>query len=122
MNTALAHNDYHDTGSQDPSFRGYWIANSHGFRVDALGGRIGIVEEVRDDDGEPLLVVRAGLLGRRVLLVPGAEVFKIIPRATRIWLRTPVPIAGTEPLHSAEHGPLPVRRLERKPFSSLRPA
>jgi hypothetical protein len=64
------------------------IPPSEGFRVDGPGGRIGIVEEVRDVRDEPLLAVRAGLLGRRVLLIPATEVFEIVPRAMRIWLRT----------------------------------
>ncbi len=109
MSTALGHHQDREKGSQETSRRRYWIAHSGGFRVDGPGGRIGIVEEVRDDDGEPLLAVRAGLLGRRLLLIPAAEVFEILPRATRIWLRTPVSIAGSEPLHTAE----PDRRPSR---------
>lgn len=78
--------------------RDYWIANCHGFRVDAGAGRIGVVEDVRTSEGdEPVLVVRAGLLGRRVLLIPGSEVAFVVPRAERIWLRSPVGVVGTEP-------------------------
>ena len=90
------------TNGLEPSARTYWLAHCEGFRVDGIGGRIGIVEEVRDADGEPLLAVRAGLLGRRVLLVPADAVFEIVPRAMRIWLRGPVTIAGSEPIPVVE--------------------
>ena len=88
----------------EPSARNYWLAHCEGFRVDGNAGRIGIVEEVRDGgaDGEPLLAVRAGLLGRRLLLVPAGAVFEIVPRAMRIWLRGPVTIAGSEPIRVVE--------------------
>jgi hypothetical protein len=32
-----------------------------------------------------------------VLLVPAAEVAFVVPRAQRLWLRSPVSIAGSEP-------------------------
>lgn len=43
----------------------YWLTHCHGFRVDGEAGRIGFVDDVLDDDGQPTLAVRAGLLGRR---------------------------------------------------------
>jgi hypothetical protein len=43
----------------------------------------------RSREGGCLLAIRTGLLGRRVLLVPTREVFEIVPRARRLWLRTP---------------------------------
>jgi hypothetical protein len=78
--------------------REYWLAHCEGFRVDAEGGRLGFVEAVHADAwrDEPLLVVRAGRLGRRLLHVPASEVAFIVPRAERIWLASPVRIAGSE--------------------------
>jgi len=76
----------------------YWLHHCEGFRVDGVEGRIGVVEEVRDESGDAQLAVRAGLLGRRVLLIPASEVVEIVPRAMRIWLRSPITVAATEPL------------------------
>ena len=45
---------------------------------------------------ETILAVRTGRLGRRLLLVPAVEAAYIVPRAERIWLRTPVTIIGSE--------------------------
>jgi hypothetical protein len=77
----------------------YWVDHCEGFRVDGLEGRIGLVEEVCDDPahGGHVLVVRAGLLGRRVLLIPTSEVANIAPSLMRLWLRSPATIAGSEP-------------------------
>jgi hypothetical protein len=81
-----------------PQFdRDYWLAHCEGFRVDADAGRLGFVEEVRTDGRNgPVLAVRAGLLGRRLLLVPTSEVAFLVPRAERIWLRSPVTLIATE--------------------------
>jgi len=83
-----------------PEFdRGYWLAHCEGYRVDGAGGRIGFVEEVRSNPGDaeaPLLAVRAGRLGRRVMIVPSESVQFIVPRARRIWLRSPVEIVSSE--------------------------
>ena len=79
--------------------RDYWLGHCEGYRVDGPGGRIGFVEEVREnraDPTAPLLAVRAGRLGRRVLIVPAGAVEFIVPRARRIWLRTPVEIVSSE--------------------------
>jgi hypothetical protein len=65
----------------------YWIAHCEGYRVDAAGGRIGFVEAVLGSSGQLVLAVRAGLLGRRVVLVSAAEVAYLVPRVQRIWLR-----------------------------------
>lgn len=77
-----------------PSFdRDYWLHHAQGFRVDAFDGRLGFVEEISTDSpGGVLLHVRAGLLGRRVLLVPASSVQFIVPRAQRLWLHSPVQI------------------------------
>jgi hypothetical protein len=83
-----------------PEFdRGYWLAHCEGYRVDGAEGRIGFVEEVRENPGDPrspVLAVRAGRLGRRVLIVPSEAVQFIVPRARRIWLRSPVEIVSSE--------------------------
>jgi hypothetical protein len=80
--------------------REYWFGHCEGYRVDTSDGRLGFVEEVRDradSGGGAKLVVRAGRLGRRLLVVPVDEVAFIIPRAERIWLRSPVRVVATEP-------------------------
>ena len=70
--------------------RRYWIEHCEGFRVDGLRGRIGVVEAVRrPKTGDPVLVIRAGVLGRRVVEISVSEIFEIVPRARRLWLRTP---------------------------------
>jgi hypothetical protein len=77
----------------------YWLQHCEGFRVDGSGGRIGIVEEVRTDPSDPgtvVLAVRAGLLGRRLLLFSASEVTHLVPQAQRLWLRTSASILGTE--------------------------
>lgn len=69
--------------------RDYWVSHSDGFRVDAAHGRVGFVEAVRSDPGEPgsvLLLIRAGTLGRRVIVARSADVWMIVPRAKRMWL------------------------------------
>lgn len=69
--------------------RDYWVCHSDGFRVDAAQGRVGFVEAVRSDPDEPgsvLLLIRAGTLGRRVLVARPVDVAMIVPRAKRMWL------------------------------------
>ena len=76
--------------------RGYWLAHCEGFRVEADEGTIGFVESVSTGpEGEPMLAVRAGVLGRRVLVIPAGSVAFIVPRAQRIWLHSPVRLLGT---------------------------
>lgn len=84
--------------------RDYWLSHCEGFRVDTAGGRLGFVEELRPGVGceGDVLAVRAGLLGRRIVLVPTAEVDFIVPRAERIWLHSPVTILGMEPAVTRE--------------------
>jgi hypothetical protein len=72
--------------------RGYWLGHCHGFVVSAPGGRIGVVEEIVY--GEPpsvptRLVVRAGLLGRRRLVIGVEQVAEVVPRETKIMLNGP---------------------------------
>jgi hypothetical protein len=84
----------------EPSFdRDYWVAHCEGYRVESAEGRIGFVEEVRDNPGDPatpLLAIRVGILGRRILIVPANEVHLIVPAAQQIWLRSPVSIAQSQ--------------------------
>lgn len=82
---------------QSSSFdRDYWVGHAEGFRVDASDGRLGFVEDVSTDaEGRVILHVRAGLLGRRVLLVPASSVEFVVPRAQRLWLHSPVQIAAS---------------------------
>jgi hypothetical protein len=89
----------HDIRTPMSFDRAYWLSHCEGFRVDTAGGRLGFVEELRagvDSHGD-MLAVRAGLLGRRLVLVPATEVDFIVPRAERIWLHSPVRIHGSEP-------------------------
>ena len=65
----------------------YWLCRCDGFRVDGPSGRIGIVADVRFRsrlDRPDELVVRGGLLGNRVTIVPVNEITKILPRHARI--------------------------------------
>jgi len=68
--------------------RDYWLSHCEGYRVEGDAGRVGFVEAVLDEAGRRMLAVRAGRLGRRLVLVPTEEVSFIVPRAERIWLRT----------------------------------
>ena len=113
----------HEDRRWETSARDYWLAHCEGFRVDGCGGgRIGFVEDVRDHGGQPLLAVRAGVLGRRVLLIPAREVFEIVPRSMRIWLRSRAYAHDTAPWPSSELAPNPTRRLARRPLSRARAA
>jgi hypothetical protein len=77
----------------------YWLRHSEGFRVDGPGGRIGYVEEVRvapDDPQDVQLAIRAGLLGRRLLLFSARDVSHVVPQAQRLWLGTTDSLLQTE--------------------------
>lgn len=76
--------------------RNYWLSHCDGFRVEAEGGRLGFVDHVESRwDGALVLAVRAGLLGRRLLLVAADDVDFIVPRAKRLWLHSPTRLLGT---------------------------
>ena len=69
--------------------RDYWLAHCEGYRAHGADGRLGLVEEVRlgENGRDPVaLVVRAWILGGRVLVVPVSDAAFIVPRAQRIWL------------------------------------
>jgi hypothetical protein len=78
--------------------RDYWLRHCEGYRVDGAEGRLGFVDSIRDEDeGVAILAVRAGRLGRRLLLVRARDVAFIVPRAKRIWLAAPTEIVASEP-------------------------
>jgi hypothetical protein len=77
-----------------PLEREYWLGHCDGFRVDGRRGRIGVVEEVRPaKGGDTLLVIRLGMLGLKSVAISTREVFEIVPRDRRLWLRTPVSVS-----------------------------
>jgi hypothetical protein len=69
--------------------RDYWLHRCEGFRVESPDGEIGTVRGVRFRSSlEPeLLEVRAGLFGRRSLLIPVEQVEQVIAKERRIILR-----------------------------------
>lgn len=80
-----------ELGGREPFDRDYWLSHCEGFRVDFVDGVHGFVEEVRhalDPDRAPVLAVRVGRLGRRVVLVPVDDVAFVVPRAEHIWVET----------------------------------
>lgn len=79
-------------GSQLPgsAASNYWLRRCEGFRVDSTNGRVGFVEEVRyasRSDCPDVIVVRAGIFGRLLLVVPVAEIAEIVPREELVVLR-----------------------------------
>jgi hypothetical protein len=71
-----------------PFDRDYWLEHCDGFRVDAPQGRLGFVEKVIEGEDGPLLKVRAGRLGHRILLVPAADAAFVVPRTERVHLHS----------------------------------
>jgi hypothetical protein len=54
-----------------------WLSGCEGYRVDAPGGRIGVIEAIRrdpDGGGPRAIVVRAGRLRNRRLVIPASEI------------------------------------------------
>jgi hypothetical protein len=102
--------------------REYWLSHCEGFHVSRSGRRLGFVDEVVEPyfGKGPVLAVRGGLLGRRVLFVLASEVFAIVPRDLRIWLTSAAPASDelslspglTDNLH-------PAARIERRPPSRV---
>ena len=86
----------------------YWLRRCRGFRVDSADGRIGTVENVRFDDppAEPqALVVRVGLIGKRLLIVPVSEIRAILPRQQLVVLPGSPRLLATE-AGTAAGGPI----------------
>jgi len=86
----------HDTAeklAQKLGRRFYWLGRCEGFRVDSPEGRFGLVEavmfRVRPDEPDAL-IVRSGMLGRKLVIVPLEDVDDVLPRRQRVVLsRTP---------------------------------
>lgn len=79
--------------------RSYWLCHSEGFRVDTPEGRLGLVEAVmfRVRPNQPdALIVRAGVLGRRLVIVPIETVADVLPRKERILLGRVPDLGGTD--------------------------
>jgi hypothetical protein len=70
--------------------RGYWLRRCEGFLVETPTKRIGRVAGIRygERSNEPaVLEVRAGLFGRRMLLISVDDISEIAPETTRIVLQ-----------------------------------
>jgi hypothetical protein len=68
---------------------GYWLRHCHGFRVESPRGRRGIVEDVlygAEHDHPSALVVRGGLFGQRLELIPIETVDSVEPRRKLLTL------------------------------------
>jgi len=83
-----------EEGSSDPRRsaygRGYWLRRCEGFVVETPTKRIGRVAGIRygERSNEPaVLEVRAGMFGRKALLISVDEIAEIAPEASRIVLR-----------------------------------
>jgi hypothetical protein len=80
-----------DTGDpRDSAYgRDYWLHRCEGFRVESAGREIGTVRGLRFKSSiEPdQLEVRTGLFGRRVLLIPVAQVEELLPKEKRVVIR-----------------------------------
>ena len=76
-------------GNGEAFERRYWLDHCEGYLVEGPQGRLGFVEELRDGGADgALIAVRAGRLGRTLLLVPTSDVAFVVPRAERLWLRS----------------------------------
>jgi hypothetical protein len=77
----------------------YWLRRCEGFRVDSPQGPVGFVEEVRYAsrlDRPDVIAVRAGFLGRLLVIVPVGEIAEILPRHELTVLhRSPRPNRGS---------------------------
>lgn len=70
--------------------RDYWLCRCEGFWVESPTGKVGIVEGVRflsRIDRPDLLEVRAGLLGRQLLLIPVEQVEGVLFVEGRLLIR-----------------------------------
>jgi hypothetical protein len=72
----------------------YWLGHSEGFRVYAGKRRVGTVEAALGSTKTELpgvLVLRAGILGRQLTVVPTGAVGAVLPRRNVILLQRPPP-------------------------------
>ena len=69
--------------------RAHWLPRCEGYHVEGPRGRVGVVEAVRrGGDGSPTsLIVRCGVLRRRVREVPVDDIAELDPRDLLIVLR-----------------------------------
>jgi hypothetical protein len=77
--------------SQQSLDRHLWLCRCEGFEVDSPAGRVGVVDGLRFSssvDQPDLLEVRAGPLGRTLLLIPVEDVDGIFSDEQRIVLRS----------------------------------
>jgi hypothetical protein len=79
--------------------RFYWLCRCEGFRVDSPDGRVGLVEavmfRVRPDEPDAL-IVRAGMLGRKLVIVPIEDVENVLPRRQRVLLSRTLDLEGPD--------------------------
>jgi len=79
--------------------RFYWLCRCEGFRVESPEGRFGLVEAVmfriRPDEPDAL-IVRAGVLGHKLVIVPIEDVDDIAPRRERVILKRVPELSGTD--------------------------
>jgi hypothetical protein len=79
--------------------RFYWLCRSEGFRVDSPEGRFGLIEAVMfrtRPDHPDALIVRVGVLGRRLAIVPIEDVKDVIPRRQRVLLKRVPELGGAD--------------------------
>ena len=89
--------------SQSNFGRDYWLRRCEGFRVEAPSGRIGHVRGIRfGRTAEPeVLEVRAGLLGRRTLLIPVSDIEEILPEERLLRLGESPHVLESRPIEEA---------------------
>ncbi len=95
----------------------HWLRRCEGFRVDSPQGRVGVVEEVRYAsrfDRPDVIAVRAGRLGRLLLIVPVGEIAEILPNEERIVLRRSPRPTATERLQDVRGRGRPGARREAR--------
>jgi hypothetical protein len=71
------------------------VVDWEGFQVYAVGGRVGLLQQVRSVEGAPVLAVGAGAAGKRLLIFPATAVRRIDVRRRRLELD-----AGAAPVDS----------------------
>lgn len=81
----------------------YWLSHCDGYRVETPKGRFGMVENVRFKarlDRPDELLIRHGILRRRLVAVNAEDVAVIAPREQRLRLKsTPEPEAAAQRRH-----------------------
>jgi hypothetical protein len=79
--------------------RFYWLCRCEGFRVESPEGRFGLVEavmfRVRPDEPDAL-IVRAGVLAHKLVIVPIEDVDDIAPRRERVMLKRVPELSSTD--------------------------